>query len=132
MEYILVIIVFIVLLTLIIKSQSGSSKQDEMSPEARAEYEKKKQEEYEAYRKTNEQIKLNKELGIINPQLICPHCQTKGHVRTKSVKMKKGISGAKATGAILTGGISMLATGLSRKEGLTQAHCTNCGSTWQF
>ena len=70
--------------------------------------------------------------GPVSPQYICPHCQTKGHVRTIPVKRKKGVSGAKVTGALLTMGVSMLATGLSRKEGLTQAHCGNCGSTWDF
>jgi hypothetical protein len=48
------------------------------------------------------------------------------------VSRKAGISGGKATGAILTGGLSLLATGLSRKERLTEAHCDNCGSTWTF
>ena len=47
-------------------------------------------------------------------------------------KELKGISGAKATGAVLTLGWSLLATGLSRKEQATQAHCSNCGSTWDF
>lgn len=70
--------------------------------------------------------------GTINSELICPHCQTKGEVHTQSVKLKKGVSGAKATGAILTGGLSLLATGLSRKEDTTQAHCENCNSTWFF
>ena len=70
--------------------------------------------------------------GSISPAYICPHCQTKGFVRTKAVKRKKGISGAKATGAVLTAGVSILATGLSRKEGQTQAHCGNCNSTWDF
>ena len=70
--------------------------------------------------------------GIENPALICPHCQTKGQVRTKHVERKAGISGAKATGALLTGGLSLLATGLSRKQGCTQAHCGKCSSTWDF
>jgi uncharacterized paraquat-inducible protein A len=70
--------------------------------------------------------------GIPNPAMICPHCQTKGSVRVKEVKHKSGISGAKATGAVLTGGVSVLATGLSRKEQLTQAHCETCGATWHF
>jgi hypothetical protein len=70
--------------------------------------------------------------GPSNPVLICPHCQEKGRVRTKPVTRKKGISGGKATAAIFTAGVSMLATGLSRKENLTQAHCGNCGSTWEF
>lgn len=70
--------------------------------------------------------------GSRNTALICPHCSVKGQVRTKGITAKKGISGGKATGAILTGGISLLATGLSRKEAQTQARCDNCSSTWAF
>ena len=70
--------------------------------------------------------------GTARPQIVCPHCQERGHVLCKSIKNKKGISGGKATGAILTGGVSMLATGLSRKEAATEAFCTHCSSTWQF
>lgn len=70
--------------------------------------------------------------GKPQAELICPHCQTKGHVLTKKVSKKAGISGAKATGAVLTGGVSLLATGLSRKDKLTEAHCVNCDSTWHF
>lgn len=70
--------------------------------------------------------------GHPNPALVCPHCQEKGRVRTKSVQLKKGISGGKATAAVITGGVSVLATGLSRKENITQAHCDHCHSTWNF
>lgn len=70
--------------------------------------------------------------GAIRAQMVCPHCQVRGQVRCKAVKNKKGISGGKATGALLTGGISMLATGLSRKEAATEAYCGNCRSTWHF
>ena len=70
--------------------------------------------------------------GPPRPVMVCPHCQEKGNVYCKAVKNKKGISGGKATGALLTGGVSMLATGLSRKEGATEAYCENCTSTWQF
>ena len=70
--------------------------------------------------------------GPLNPHIICPHCQTKGAVRTMPVKKKAGISGGKATAALMTGGLSMFATGLSRKETLTRAHCENCNSTWSF
>ena len=65
-------------------------------------------------------------------RIICPHCQRRGDVRTESVTMKKGIDGGKATAALLTGGATMLATGLSRKENLTKATCRNCGSSWTF
>ena len=64
--------------------------------------------------------------------MICPHCQAKGNVTTERVKVKKGVSGEKATAAVLTGGVSILATGLSRKEELTKAYCRNCGNVWHF
>jgi DNA-directed RNA polymerase subunit RPC12/RpoP len=63
-------------------------------------------------------------------QMICPHCQTKGTVRLSPTKVKRGISGAKATGAFFTLGTSMLLTGLSRKERHLRARCSNCGVDW--
>lgn len=63
-------------------------------------------------------------------RLMCPHCGETGYVTSKQVKQKKGISGGKATGAILTGGVSMVATGLSRKEQVTERTCANCKSVW--
>ena len=73
-----------------------------------------------------------REHGPLNNKMVCPHCQTKGHVHTRSTMEKKGVSGGKATGALLTGGVSLLATGLSRKEEVTSAFCRNCSSRWQF
>lgn len=67
-----------------------------------------------------------------NQHMICPHCKTKGQVYTEAVTVKKGIDGGKATAAVLTGGISVLATGLSGKENQTKARCGNCGSVWHF
>ena len=96
-----------------------------MSPEERAKYEHDRQ-----VTSANRSAELA--YGSINPQMICPHCQYKNCVRTMQIKKKAGISGGKATAAILTGGVSMLATGLSRKDKLTQAHCGNCNSTWSF
>jgi hypothetical protein len=65
--------------------------------------------------------------GGLNPRLVCPHCQVKGCVRTKRVKRKKGISGGKAVGGLFTGGLSLLFTGLSRKEKITQGHVLSSG-----
>ena len=65
-------------------------------------------------------------------RMICPHCQVRGQVRTRSVRLKRGISGGKATAALLTGGISILATGLAKKEDATEAECHNCGAIWHF
>ena len=70
--------------------------------------------------------------GRAKPMMVCPHCLTRGHVQVQRVTQKKGVSGGKATGAILTGGLSLLVVGLSRKERPTQAHCNYCGSTWLF
>ena len=67
-----------------------------------------------------------------SPEMICPHCQKRGDVRTKAVSVKKGIDGTKAAAALLTGGLSLGLSGLSRRENLTEAHCDNCGSTWTF
>jgi hypothetical protein len=43
---------------------------------------------------------------------------------------KEGISGGKATGAVLTGGLSILATGLSRKQAWKSLTCSNCKMHW--
>lgn len=79
------------------------------------------------------QAKLReKNFGSINPALVCPHCQAKGQVRTKRVTQKQGVSGGKATAAVLTAGFSLLATGLSRKVEVTQAVCDSCHSIWTY
>lgn len=70
------------------------------------------------------------QFGPINSALTCRHCQTKGAVRSKQVDRKKGVSGGKATAAVLTGGVSMLATGLSNKGRWTHALCEKCSSEW--
>ncbi|EKD66970.1 MAG: hypothetical protein ACD_48C00651G0002 [uncultured bacterium] len=79
-----------------------------------------------------EKIKMENKYGSINPAMVCPQCQTTGKIRTKHITQKKGVSGGKAVAAIVTLGWSMLAVGLSRKEGTTQAHCDNCNNTWVF
>jgi hypothetical protein len=70
--------------------------------------------------------------GSPNPKLLCQHCGERGHIHTKSIEAKAGVSGGKATAALLTGGLSLLAVGLSRKQTLTEAWCGNCKSTWRF
>lgn len=73
--------------------------------------------------------------GVVNQErgdskLVCPHCNTTGMVTSRIVKRKHGVSGAKATGAVLTGGLSVVATGLSQKQEQTERTCRNCGTTW--
>jgi hypothetical protein len=75
-------------------------------------------------------------VGLFGPRpapdlaLRCPHCGVRGQVTVTPVVRKKGISGGKATAALLTGGTSMLATGLSRKEPAVRMTCGSCGTTW--
>ncbi len=70
--------------------------------------------------------------GSANEAIACPHCGAKGGVRTRRVSRKKGLSGGKTAAAILTGGVSILATGLSRREAATAMHCDNCGLDWDL
>lgn len=65
-----------------------------------------------------------------NPEIVCRHCGHKGQVRTIIMTRKRGISGGKATGAFFTGGASMLLTGLSRRQNVTNMHCLNCHVRW--
>ena len=102
-------------------SANEKEKMLRMSPETKAKYITKKRQEAESFQH-----------GPINLAIICPHCSQKGKVHTKSDSRKAGVGGGKATGAILTGGVSLLATGLSRKEKGTQAYCGNCKSAWFF
>ncbi len=94
---------------------------DNMSPEERSDFLAEQRE-----------AELRSTYGEANPEMICPHCRNKGTVRTQRVQRKKGISGDKAAAAVLTGGLSVAATGLSRKETLTQARCDSCENTWDF
>jgi hypothetical protein len=64
-------------------------------------------------------------------QLLCPHCQSRGTVQSKTGKAKKGVSGGKATAAVFTGGISLLGTGLSRRQPVTVRTCSNCKTKWE-
>lgn len=107
---------------------SEKRKIEAMSPQERVEYEKLRVKERQVIAERRDGLAH----GPLNPALVCPHCQSKGCVRVKAVTQKLGVSGGKATAAILTGGLSLLATGLSRKAKFTQAHCQNCNSSWMF
>jgi hypothetical protein len=67
-----------------------------------------------------------------NPHMKCPHCETIGQISTKKVDLTKGISGGKAVAGLLTGGLSILAVGISRKEAQTEARCGKCNNVWHF
>lgn len=64
-------------------------------------------------------------------QLVCPHCQSQGTVTSTTGKAKKGVSGGKATAALLTGGATLVFTGLSRRQAVTIRTCSNCNTKWE-
>ena len=78
----------------------------------------------------SEEERLSREHGPINSELVCTHCQSKGTVRTKKTEQTKGIHGGKAAGAVMTGGLSILATGISRHEKTTKCRCDHCKMEW--
>ena len=120
--------IFVVGIIVMISASNEADRVQRMTPAERDAYLDQKRRAA-----TQAQAKLrDAQHGPLNMQMVCPHCHKKGSVRTKNVKQKKGISGGKATAAVLTGGVSILATGLSRKEAATEATCDKCGSTWHF
>lgn len=74
--------------------------------------------------------KANNAANAHADRIICPHCHVAGRVTVTLTSRKRGISGGKATGAVVTGGASVWLTGLSRREGVREMTCGNCGVTW--
>lgn len=77
-------------------------------------------------------IDLFQSAGTINPHIVCPYCNYRNCVRTTRLTQKVGISGGKAAGVLLTGGLSLFLTGLSRKVCVTRATCDVCKSVWSW
>ncbi|MEQ1560656.1 MAG: hypothetical protein ABL933_17175 [Methyloglobulus sp.] len=140
-----VVFIFVIGLIVVVLNAREEKKRKErvrislLPPEEQQQYlDEKKRKQDEKKRKQDERSahlaaqKQEGEYGLINKTMMCPHCQTNGKIRTKHITQKKGISGGKAVATILTGGLSLIAVGLSRKEEATQAHCDNCNNTWLF
>jgi hypothetical protein len=123
-----VITIAVLFAIIIIVAINGQEKIALMTPDEKQKYLEEKKCRLAEANQRNQEIQY----GSINAAMMCPHCQTDGKIRTKHIMQKKGVSGGKATAAVLTGGLSLLAVGLSRKEGTTQAHCDNCNNTWLF
>jgi hypothetical protein len=101
-----------------------------MSPESRAKFLENEQTKARFRARYLQDRRDETDYGPLNPVMFCPHCRVTGKIRTKEVTNKKGVSGGKATAALLTGGVSLLAVGLSRKEVGIQARCGNCSKYW--
>ena len=65
-----------------------------------------------------------------NPQLVCPHCQTRGQVSVWTERRAKRKTATRITGAVLTAGGSLPATGVSKKGTVQVMHCAHCDMTW--
>lgn len=66
------------------------------------------------------------------PEMICPHCQTKGSVSVSSERRKAGLSFPKLFLLVFTAGISFFFVGLARKESYNEASCANCSAKWNL
>ena len=128
MGWVASIVVLLVILIIIADIVNGKREKEKIALMSSDEKQKYREEKQSRLAEANQII----EYGVINTEMMCPHCQTKGKIRTKHINHKKGVSGGKATAAVLTGGLSLIAVGLSRKEEVTQAHCDNCKNTWLF
>lgn len=62
--------------------------------------------------------------------IICKSCGLRGNCTAKRVQRKNGIDGTKASAAVLTGGTSILFTGLSERHDSTQIKCRACRAVY--
>jgi len=60
----------------------------------------------------------------------CQYCNGIGTVVVQQVKRKKGVSPGKIAGAVVTGGISLVGTGVAKKVWMNQLTCTACQMKW--
>lgn len=123
MNNVIFIIIFIITLIYLVIYASKTRKEiyDQMTPENRAEYDKKIEED----RLKKEEKIFIMVYGNLNQELICPHCQTKGVVYTK--QYSKDIV---TTGKI--GGIFKTNIKTTTKSWVNQRHCTQCKTTWNI
>lgn len=92
---------------------------DSLSKEDKDSYLETKKRISEQQTKIMEEGRRNLDLGCINPNLVCPHCQTKGHVRSKSAEE---ITRTKV--------VPVVGNTIQAKKKVTQMHCDNCATTW--
>ncbi len=76
---------------------------------------------------------LNNDMyGQINSQMVCPHCQTIGTVRTKAIAQNDELNAREAIIAVASEGLSLFLPKSPQQEKTTQSHCDKCGNTWTF
>ena len=60
----------------------------------------------------------------------CQYCNGVGTVVVQQMKRKKGVSPGKIAGAVVTGGISLVGTGVAKKVWMNQLTCTAWQMRW--
>ena len=133
--FVIAVIVWItgvLIYVLIIANLLEDNRKSKLTSEELAEEKQRRDWDREDRKEINKELALLERLGSKNQKIVCPHCQKAGFVRTKIIMQDKGIHGSKVAAAVITGGITVLAGGLSRKEQMTKAHCENCNSDWVF
>lgn len=83
--------------------------------------------ELEAFKQEQKNIKeeslKSSEFGYVNEALVCPHCQSKGAVRTmKTTQVTKNRVNSVVGKAV--------GLGTNSSKDVTQMHCDNCETTW--
>lgn len=63
-------------------------------------------------------------------RIVCPHCQTAGHVTTMLAKRRRRLSATRVISAGVTLGASLPMAGTSKKNVVTEMNCSNCGMKW--
>ena len=63
--------------------------------------------------------------GSFAPQIVCPHCQTKGKVRTTT---RERVEESREKGVI---GATIGKKTITKKGRYTQLHCDVCDVTWE-
>jgi uncharacterized Zn finger protein (UPF0148 family) len=66
---------------------------------------------------------MTKAFGLRNGALLCPHCQTKGSMRSKEMVRRQEVT-------VETGNLLRPRHEASVSVNLTQLHCDSCGMTW--
>lgn len=94
---------------------------NKLSPEERSNYEK----EMEIERLKKEEVLLIQINGPLNPDLICPHCQTKGQVHSKIYSHTRVVNGK-------VGGILKTDIKINQVESGTMRYCRKCESRWSI
>jgi len=104
--------------------RSESAKLDDEYFQRRRQRDKRMEEsDPEAHQAMLEQRYLETTYGPIKPEVICPHCSTKGHVRVKA-GLAKDRTRETGVGAVI--GPKKVT-----ERTVQNAHCGNCTMTWQ-